>query len=713
MCAGIGSRLTRREKKQATDRAAKESNELRVYNCNLGPFQKDLFQSENDDSDSSSDDEITFAPDDYEPLVHKFKTNRFGLGYIGLNKKPILQQNVNLFAPFEVLDKKNKKVNNCLTCKYNLRSSHILLQLSITGQAFGVGAFEEDDDDIYAKEDLTAYDFSLADKAPEKVKAIVDKQNADSVSGFGPAKKEYSKKVNFVVNVPFTFKPRNWAVRKTRFSPAVLPEVSVPVDGTKRHMLTPEERGNILNDSPAVKPVEINQPKPMEINQPKTIAIEPITIDKTVQPPNENNEFIALENIKKESKDPPKPVALDKFSQMFGDRFVSEKKLLSDEKDGMLPSPPPLTKPIEILMKRTKITWSPCPLLCQRMNIAEPMSSKAMTANKSGSFSLFECLGKGTGSKNNRNRRSEQSREFTPAIKTDDENSTLLRMATSSRSAIAQEVVTKKMLAPTQVVPVVTAPSISVPSKIIPIVSQKPIVKSELELKILEAESKHPAEKKDIYKSIFDSSDEDDDGDNGDNDEPSVENNVFDITPSVSFTATHVVIPKLPKDVNILRNTSPPRGIFANFLKKDKTPPPPPPDTATKQTEPVHMDVSDVDEPDADMYGPSLPAKILVKESIPRHEFTKQTATKSNADRMKSIARSSISTERLSFAVPQIQASKSIEIPAIDDADEWIDNNDANLISSKKKKEKHHKKNKKHKKDKKSDKKSKSKKSKK
>lgn len=81
-----------------------------MYNCNLGPIQK-AEDSEDDDEDSSdSDSEITFAPDDYEPLVHAFKTNRFGLGYSGLNKNPILQQHVNLFAPFEVLDKKNKKV---------------------------------------------------------------------------------------------------------------------------------------------------------------------------------------------------------------------------------------------------------------------------------------------------------------------------------------------------------------------------------------------------------------------------------------------------------------------------------------------------------------------------------------------------------------------------------------------------------------------------
>lgn len=60
-----------------------------------------------------------------------------------MSKEPVLQQHVNLFSPFEVLDKNNKK-------------------LSISGQGFGVGAMEEDDDeDVYSKDDMTRYDFTL------------------------------------------------------------------------------------------------------------------------------------------------------------------------------------------------------------------------------------------------------------------------------------------------------------------------------------------------------------------------------------------------------------------------------------------------------------------------------------------------------------------------------------------------------------------------
>lgn len=124
---GIGSRLTKREKKKAADRYSKERGGTRVYNCDMGPLQKpdegiedeeaeDGEENEESESDNS-DEEITFAPDDYEPFLHAFKTNRFGLGYEGLNRSSgtVTQNHINLFAPFEILDKKNKKVIRCAT----------------------------------------------------------------------------------------------------------------------------------------------------------------------------------------------------------------------------------------------------------------------------------------------------------------------------------------------------------------------------------------------------------------------------------------------------------------------------------------------------------------------------------------------------------------------------------------------------------------------
>jgi G patch domain-containing protein 1 len=57
--------------------------------------------------------------------------------------------------------------------------------VSIRGQAFGVGAFEADDDDIYATEDMSHYDFELG-SAGEKKKPAVKNQSANVRSLFFP-----------------------------------------------------------------------------------------------------------------------------------------------------------------------------------------------------------------------------------------------------------------------------------------------------------------------------------------------------------------------------------------------------------------------------------------------------------------------------------------------------------------------------------------------
>lgn len=66
-----------------------------------------------------------------------------------------------------------------------LRSNgdHFIQQLSITGQAFGVGAFEEDDDDIYARDDMTNYDFKLGEKSKGPVRKQIQAQSANIIEG--------------------------------------------------------------------------------------------------------------------------------------------------------------------------------------------------------------------------------------------------------------------------------------------------------------------------------------------------------------------------------------------------------------------------------------------------------------------------------------------------------------------------------------------------
>ncbi|OBS77187.1 hypothetical protein A6R68_16348 [Neotoma lepida] len=113
-----------------------------------------------DEDDDYLPDNVTFAPKDVMPVDFTPKDNVHGLAYKGLDPRQALfgtpGEHLNLFGgPSE-------------------GTSHLLedvglskgRKLGISGQAFGVGALEEEDDDIYATETLSKYDTVLKDEEP-------------------------------------------------------------------------------------------------------------------------------------------------------------------------------------------------------------------------------------------------------------------------------------------------------------------------------------------------------------------------------------------------------------------------------------------------------------------------------------------------------------------------------------------------------------------
>ncbi|CAL1290081.1 unnamed protein product [Larinioides sclopetarius] len=116
----------------------KKSASVKIYGCCPFPESAEL---EEDDPYAQS---FTFAPDDTEAGIYKPKDNVFGLGYSGLSKESVLSARIDTFTPTTTKSwlKKDKK------------------KLTISGQAFGVGTFEDDDEDIYSKDDMSQYDFS-------------------------------------------------------------------------------------------------------------------------------------------------------------------------------------------------------------------------------------------------------------------------------------------------------------------------------------------------------------------------------------------------------------------------------------------------------------------------------------------------------------------------------------------------------------------------
>uniref|UniRef100_A0A8C5J567 G-patch domain containing 1 n=1 Tax=Junco hyemalis TaxID=40217 RepID=A0A8C5J567_JUNHY len=149
---GIGPRVKRKPRRQKPDPAVK------IYGCALPPG---LSEGSEDEEDEYQPENVTFAPKDVMPVDLTPKENVHGLGYKGLDPSQALfgasgREHLNL------LTGGSEETSNLLG---DLRHSKGR-KLGITGQAFGVGALEEEDDDIYATDTLSKYDTVLKDEEP-------------------------------------------------------------------------------------------------------------------------------------------------------------------------------------------------------------------------------------------------------------------------------------------------------------------------------------------------------------------------------------------------------------------------------------------------------------------------------------------------------------------------------------------------------------------
>ena len=207
---GVGPKLTRKHKKQIS------TSTKRLFGPSL-PNQND---SSSDDEDMQYKD-FKFAPDDIPNFVAKPKENLFGIGYKGLERGNVLGGgHINLFSSSDVL-----KFDNADKAKKGRK-------LKITGQAFGVGAYEEDDEDIYQRDDMSRYDFALEDpsanSSPEKGakgqrKSRWDNNPAEDLitclEGFALAKESTSmlQKRFDPPDLPPGFQPKGIKNKKSRF----------------------------------------------------------------------------------------------------------------------------------------------------------------------------------------------------------------------------------------------------------------------------------------------------------------------------------------------------------------------------------------------------------------------------------------------------------------------------------------------------------------
>lgn len=291
---------------------------------------------------------------------------------------------------------------------------------------------------------------------------------------------------------------------------------------------------------------------------------------------------------------------------------------------------------------------------------------------KGNTFSLFECIASTESARRNR-------LEFTSVHPPENEQKEMQEIAEKFReqksktnSSEASVAVHKLEDIPMPAAPTVqstiiesTAPSENKPESTVVRRVVKP--KTELEMKIASAQGEHPSKKKDIFKAIFDSDSESDSSDESGEtiDDPTTSNSMTISTdlmasltkPSTSSAALYAHLPddafkpKSAREINILRNNSPPRGIFSGLTKKIESARV----NLTTQNSDQAPSVKETQE-DPNSYGPSLPPSKVNNSSNDRSD-----ALSSRAHSEKSSSLSSISLGKTKVIYEEKWIEKSSE----------------------------------------------------
>ncbi|KAG5839238.1 hypothetical protein ANANG_G00202900 [Anguilla anguilla] len=149
---GVGPRVKRKPAKQKNDAG------LRGYGCALPPNGSEESEEEEDEYVPEN---VTFAPKDVMPIDFTPKDDLHGLGYRGLNPQQALVGGSGA-GHFDLFTLDSDRASSLLgdSGPKNRRRG------GVAGQAFGVGALEEEDDDIYHRDALSNYDTVLGGEEP-------------------------------------------------------------------------------------------------------------------------------------------------------------------------------------------------------------------------------------------------------------------------------------------------------------------------------------------------------------------------------------------------------------------------------------------------------------------------------------------------------------------------------------------------------------------
>ncbi|CAG9124668.1 unnamed protein product [Plutella xylostella] len=758
---GAGVRVSKKEKKD-------ERQRKKVYGCYMPEElrQKDPQPEpqQSDSSDSEFEYDSLFAPDDYEPYLLRTKSDRFGLGYQALSRHNVLGSLVGEYGGAGSTS--------------HLQMSDKGKKVSIRGQAFGVGALEEDDEDIYATEDMSHYDFSLGGpKVDEKAKRK-GKPSSGVLPGFARASRpQPPPPARPAPALPRDYTP---ACVTTRFQstdppPPARPAPALPRDytpacvssrfqstdvvprdqGLGRHELSAAARGSLLGEAPVPKPVEELPGRNEPAAPPKDPIAELLGRNVNFVSTSESSEKKELDFIPisggTSDKVPKvfKPFASNPEKQSRYEKYLADKSSVLERDSGMdrmaawerdrerlefqqaaklykpltgfmndrfthasQPDEQP-TNPLAAVarsnsnrglatqeqidaaakglfgvMTRRKSEWRPEPLVCKRFNVPHPSHVASvepqMDEKSKVSYSIFNYL----------------------ETSVHDKASFAKEQSTFSGTNSQAEEITKEAPKVTPANSRWDKPSTETP-KPVPETSNKRMTVAELFMKEAEKELQNTQnkdtvavdetinkfDKMELYKSIFLSDSEDD--------EAREETNKSD-GKEVDFRDT-------PK--NIERNTSPPRGIFANidFDELNSWTKTPTPEVSKKETdvtpstiknnnmaatkEQIHNDFGE-----SSLYGPKIP------ENLQKRLEGKLESTEIEANSFKPSFRSKNerlegklnSTDRETNSFKPSFRSKSerdntIQLDSSSSSDSWVEEKEVKSKKVKKKKSKKHK----------------------
>ncbi|XP_068117508.1 G patch domain-containing protein 1 [Hyperolius riggenbachi] len=233
---GVGPRIKRKARKQDSG--------VKTYGCALPPTGS---ENSEDEDDEYIPDDITFAPKDVMPIDFSVKDNVHGLGYQGLDPRQALFGSSD--SHFSLFSDGSDKTFRGMGSSQPTRGRKV----GMSGQAFGVGALEDEDDDIYGTDSLSKYD------------TVLKEESGDGLFGW-TAPKEYKNKKVSSKELQYVGKMLDGFSIATEPAPSkkVYPAPELPKNYQPVHYFRPVLKPNVANSAALQAMLEASQNPPAE-----------------------------------------------------------------------------------------------------------------------------------------------------------------------------------------------------------------------------------------------------------------------------------------------------------------------------------------------------------------------------------------------------------------------------------------------------------------